>query len=164
MNAALLTTIIMAVSAVGVPAVGGWYAYRASRRNAEASHDIEQDKLTAESWGRQLQAWREDVVLLRQQRAEDAKEYAAQHKEYTAQHKECVRQIDDLTVQVRKLQRQHDTDEERHRAEQRAMTTQLASMIAWARTVVGLLTAAGIAFPKPPPGVQDTNPNIPRLT
>lgn len=157
MNSGVLTAVVMAVSAAAVAAITGWYSYRAARRNSEATRQVERDKLSTDSWERQVKAWREDVVALRQQRAEDSKI----HEEH---RKECSRQIGELTTEVRHLQRQRDSDEERHQTERQTVAAQLAVLVTWAKNVVVLLNSAGIAFPPPPPGIQDTDPRIPRVT
>lgn len=157
MDNTTLTAVVMACSAVAVASITGWYTYRASRRNSEATRAIEHDKLSTDSWERQVKAWRDDVIALRAQRAEDAKI----HEEH---RRECSRQISELTTQIRDIQRQRDVDEDRHHAERETVTAQLAVLTTWAKTVVVLLTADGITFPPPPPGIQDTDPRIPRAT
>jgi hypothetical protein len=141
MDSTVLIAIVMSASAVLAAAVTGMYAYRASRKNSEQTRAIEQDKLSTDSWDRQVKAWREDVVALRTQRAEDLRTFEA----YKA---ECTSQVEKLTRQIKDLQRQRDEDEERHRRERQAL-------IAWVRAVVPIFRESGIPFPPLPPGVLD---------
>src|SRR5687767_7822303 len=99
----IVVAIIMGIASVIGTAIGGWYTFRAARKNAQATKEIEQDKLSTTSWEAQVEAWRTDVVELRKQRAEDRQEYNT--------HKlNCAEQISELSRKLAGVIDAHDRD------------------------------------------------------
>ena len=153
MDSAVVVAIVMAGASVVVALVGGGYTFRAARRNAEATREVERDKLSTASWEAQVKSWREDVVTLREQRAKDLAAYELHMRD-------CSEQIKSLTIRVDNLVRQRTDDERRHRRERLDLERRVDGLTAWGRQVVAVMRERGVPFPTPPPGVVDTDPRM----
>ena len=107
------TTEVVAAIIGGTGLVGtAWTAssaFRAARRTARDTREIETDKLTAASWAEQVKGWRQDVITLRQQRAEDLASFeerlAAKDAELDAAH-DMIRRRDDLIAAFKQQQKE----------------------------------------------------------
>ncbi len=139
-DSGLLIAIVSAAAAFAAALISGWYTYRATKRTTEATREVERDKLASASWEAQVLAWREDVVTLRRQRAEDKAEADAEAERAAKKITSCHERIDHLVQVVDAMERR-----------ERALTR-------WAREVVEMLRLAEVAYPPPPHGVIQTNP------
>lgn len=132
-NTAVTVAIIMAVASFFGTAIGGWYTFRAARRNAETTREVENDRLSSE----QVKAWREDVQTLRQQRAEDSEK------------------IRNLEKRLEEVVQAHERDRTEHRQQRQVLEGRIDALVYWGRAVVRIMREQGMSFPPPPPGVND---------
>ena len=142
-NTGVLVAVIMAVASIVGTAVGGYFVYRLGKRNSEATKAIEQDKLSTSTWDAQVKGWREDVITLRQQRAEDAAEHAAKLEA-------CQEQLRQTNARLEEVVRMHEQDRNEHMERRRQQEQRIDAMVYWGREVVGIMQQHGIEFPAPP--------------
>lgn len=140
MDTSLVVALVGLVTSLGGIFIANRYTARTARQAQTTTAEIEQKKLDVASWQDQVKSWRDDVQTLREQRAADKAEYD--------------REISKCNVRITELEEGRRADA-RQRAETQA---HLDAVVAWGRMVVMLLHRAGIAYPAPPPGIQDTDP------
>ena len=132
MSTAVVVAIIMGGTAFAGTVIAGWYTYRGARSNAEATRELDAQKLSVATWTAQVEAWRADVVALRQQRAEDRREHEEQIAELKAE-------IDwlrgDRTDQIRR---------------DRARGVWEQAMVDWVSEWLPRARALGLVVPNPP--------------
>lgn len=140
MDSSVIIAIIALVSSLGGIVVASRYTARTARQAQETTKLIEEKKLDASSWQEQVKSWRDDVRQLRELRAQD-------RADHETEMSKCMTRIDNLEEA-----RRRDAQE---RARDRA---HLDAFVSWSRMVAKLLRQADIAYPPPPPGVEDTSP------
>jgi len=136
----ILVALISAVGAIAAAWVGPktkrWAEKRQIERQ-EALAEVERAREERAQWESLVNQWRSDVQELRKMRAEDK-------RVYDAEIRECRARIEKL---------EHDREQDRVRIRQ--LTTDLAALASWARSVVELLRANDITFPDLPIDLEE---------
>lgn len=129
-----VSVIVAFCSVLGVY-IANRYTAKSAQKAQETTSQIEMAKLeTARTEG-----WRQDNIELRRQREEDRRGYET-----------SVREINER-IEMLEL-------------DQKVAQRERKNLVSWARRIVELLREAGINYPPPPPGILDTDPDIPRVT
>lgn len=120
---------------------------RVTARNARRAYELQKENEDRKSNLEQAKQWREDTVLLRQQREEDKKEYEADRDEWRGEMQTMKKELHTLQDQVNTLTSKRRDDE-----------AYIGQLITWCKVVVVLLRQHNIPYPTLPPGITDTNP------
>lgn len=148
----ITAAVIMATASVVGTLVGGWYTFRAARKNTQETKKIEAEKLSTSSWESQVDSWRADVVTLRQQRSEDLAIYESYKRESS-------QQITELNERLDKVMELREKDRREHRLERETLENRIDALTDWGRQAVRIMEQQGISFPSPPPGMMPDDPN-----
>lgn len=148
MNPSIVVAAIGLFGSVVAVVIANRYTARTARRAADMTERMEERKLDASTWKDQYEGWREDALKLRELRDADQARYEADRERWETKLTECASKIDLMQHQLALINSE--------RAQEQAY---LEAVVAWCRTVVNLLIQAGIAYPPPPPGIADTDPN-----
>lgn len=151
-SAAVTIAIIMAIASVVGTALGGWYTFRAARRNAEVTRETERDKLGSVAWA----GWREDVETLRRQRKEDADSHEVHKRECREQIAFLSSKVQAQDARLEEMDRKHDIERDEFRRTRSMLENKVDALVHWGRLVVMIMRTRGVEFPTPPPGVADT--------
>lgn len=134
MDASSIVSVIVAFFSVLGVYIANRYTAKSAQKAQETTVQLEMAKIEKE----RTEGWRADNIELRKQREEDKAGYETR-----------MRHLND---RVESLE-----------AEQVVSQRERKSIINWAYRVVEVLRDAGLAYPPPPPGLIDTDPNIPRV-
>lgn len=147
----LLPIILGVLVLVGTLATG-WFTYRLGSKTAQETRETEDQKLTTANWVAQIENWRQDVVTLRQQRAEDL----AAHEEH---RRTCTAQITALTQRVDGLVGQQAED----RRQRRILEERNDALVYWGLQVIRIMREKDVAFPPPPASIVELDRQSPPL-
>lgn len=148
MNPSIVVAAIGLFGSVVAVVIANRYTSRTARRAADMTERMEERKLDASTWKDQYEGWREDALKLRELRDADQARYETDRARLEDKLTECAAKVDRVHDQLVRINAE--------RAQEQAY---LEAVVAWCRTVVNLLIKAGVAYPPPPPGIADTDPN-----
>jgi hypothetical protein len=140
MDPSVIVAVLALLSSLGGIVIANRFTARTARQAQETSAEIERKKLDASSWQEAVALWKDDVKQLRERLVED-----------DLRHE----------LETTKLQGRIDTMEEELRLVNRDRAfdrIRIDALVAWSRHAVTVMRNAGITFPNPPPGVEESLP------
>lgn len=142
-SGAVSPVIIAAFVAAGLAligtVIGTVLTYRLGRQNAAESRQTKERELEAASWVAQVENWRNDVVALRQQRAEDQAEYREHRAQCDARIEAQSKRLDEVLAAL-----------EEQRKGNRLLEIDHDALVLWSVQIIKIMQDHGIKFPQPP--------------
>lgn len=144
MDATAISSVIAALLTFAGVVIANRYTARTARSASATTAEIESKKADTAAWKDLNEALSREIRRVREDSERDRERDRA---EFERRLGSAMERIESLEREVR-----HERQERRQdRARVEALTQ-------WGRAVVALLRDAGIEFPRPPHGIEDTDP------
>ncbi len=136
----IIVAIIALVSSVAVVIIANRFTSKASREAAQKSIVVEQNKLDEQRRQNLMDNMQEEITRLNEMRKADRVEFEAR--------------LTETNSRLASISAEHEA----YRRERFTLQQHVDALTLWARAVVRVMRTNNIAYPAPPRGVDETDP------